>query len=166
MRSCALKSPSSIRSWARQPPERGYPTTPGTPTNSPSLPTGARLLEDDAHCRAFLRNLDRARKEWRFQVWAYVMMPNRVHRLLWPTEPVYDMADIRQSIKQPFAKAALARMTVLQDLRLARLSDKRRRHYWQLGGGYDRNMHSAAACKKSIDTIHDNPVVAGLCALP
>ena len=93
-------------------------------------------------------------------------MPDHVHLLLWPSEPVYDMADIRQSIKQPFAKAALARMTELKDPRLARLSNTRRRHYWQPGGGYDRNMHSAAACKKSIDYIHNNPVVSGLCAVP
>jgi hypothetical protein len=35
-----------------------------------------RLLSDEAHCRAFLRNLDRARQKWAFEVWAYVLMPD------------------------------------------------------------------------------------------
>ena len=125
-----------------------------------------RLLEDVAHFRAFLKNLDRARRELAFEVWAYVLMPDHVHLLVWPRSGVYSMADLRQSLKQPVAKAALARMVALGGPRLSRLNDGRGRHFWQLGGGYDRNIHSAQACKGSIDYIHDNPVVAGLCRLP
>jgi putative transposase len=76
------------------------------------------------------------------------------------------MAEIRSSVKQPFSEAALARMEGLEDPRPARLADKRGRHFWQLGGGYDRNVHPRKACMKEIDYIHNNPVEAGLVSLP
>ncbi|MBS1716038.1 MAG: transposase [Armatimonadetes bacterium] len=125
-----------------------------------------RLLEDETVCRAFLSALDAARKEHAFQVWAYVLMPDHVHLLLFPTGLEDSMAGIRQAVKQPVAKFGLATMRELADPRLQQLHDGRRPRFWQPGGGYDRNMHSSKACRKSIGYIHDNPVVAGLCAHP
>src|SRR5262245_65150708 len=51
--------------------------------------------------------LDRARDKHRFHVWAYVIMPEHAHVLIWPTEPVYDVSAILNSIKQSVAKRAL-----------------------------------------------------------
>ena len=44
-----------------------------------------RLLEECAVCRLFLSKLDEARRGHRFEVWAYVQMPDHVHLLVWPT---------------------------------------------------------------------------------
>lgn len=110
-----------------------------------------RLLTDQATCRDFLRNLDRARNTYFFEVWAYVLMPDHVHLLLWPKEQVYSMTEIRASIKQPFAKTALARLESYSDPRLDNLSPNGRRHFWQTGGGYDRNINSSRACQKNIE---------------
>jgi hypothetical protein len=47
--------------------------------------------------------------------------------------------------------------------RLAVREGKRVRHrFWQPGGGYDRNITSAAALRWMIDYIHANPVRRGL----
>src|SRR5262249_48785979 len=39
-----------------------------------------------------------------------------------------------------------------------------RHRFWQPGGGYDRNITSAAALRAVIDYIHANPVRRGLVA--
>jgi len=36
--------------------------------------------------------------------------------------------------------------------------------FWQRGGGYDRNFWSPKHTWQTIDYIHANPVVRGLCA--
>ncbi|MCG9894872.1 MAG: transposase [Fimbriimonadaceae bacterium] len=113
-------------------------------------------------CRAFLRHLDRARTRHEFDVWAYVLMPDHVHLLVWPRSPSYRMAEIRNAVKQPFAREVLSRMEAEQDPILSRLQIGTRRRFWQAGGGYDRNIVSRNACLSSIEYIHHNPVAAGL----
>lgn len=49
-----------------------------------------------------------AREKHRFDVWAYVIMPEHVHLLIWPTEPVYDISAILLSIKQPVTRRSQA----------------------------------------------------------
>jgi putative transposase len=51
----------------------------------------------------------------------------------------------------------LARVRVREGPRL-------RRHFWQPGGGYDRNITSTEALRAMIDYIHANPVRRGLVA--
>ena len=128
----------------------------------------AWVFLDARACEALLRSLDAARKKHCFEVWAYVLMPDHVHLLVWPRNSAYDTASFLQDLKRPFAKDHLAALTgegspLLERLSVPGTEGRQRRQIWQPGGGYDRNIHSAATTKKSIDYIHFNPVVAGLC---
>lgn len=50
---------------------------------------------------------------------------------------------------------------------LDRLTDARgRRHFWQRGGGFDRNLVSEAHVRQKVDCIHANPVRRGLVTSP
>ncbi|MBN1307435.1 MAG: transposase [Chitinispirillaceae bacterium] len=46
-------------------------------------------LRDDVACELFLSELERARSEHQFRIWAYVLMPNHVHLLIWPMNSEY-----------------------------------------------------------------------------
>src|SRR5947209_6113636 len=82
--------------------------------------------------------IDRARDIHRFHVWAYVVMPEHAHLLLWPTVPAYDIGDILNSIKQSVAKRAVAFVRRESPAFLARMEDRQPSgdtHYrfWQRG---------------------------------
>ena len=79
----------------------------------------------------------------------------------------YSTASFLQGLKRPSAKDHLSALTDEGPASLERLSEpgtggRQDLKVWQPGGGRDRNIHSAAATKKSIDYMHFNPVVAGL----
>ena len=57
------------------------------------------------------------------------------------------------------APAWLARLKVREGPRV-------RHRFWQPGGGYDRNITTAAGLRAMIDFIHANPVRRGLVAEP
>jgi REP element-mobilizing transposase RayT len=59
------------------------------------------LLSKDRTRRWFLEALDQARRRRNFYLWAYVIMPEHVHILLWPRDGVYEMRLIRAAIKIP-----------------------------------------------------------------
>ena len=107
----------------------------------------------------------------RFDVWAYVVMPEHVHLLIWPTQPVYDIGAILNAVKQSVAKRAV---TFVRREAAAFLSQRADRqpsgevHYrfWQRGGGYDRNVVEAATVHRLIEYLHANLVRRGLCPRP
>src|SRR5436190_1577778 len=91
--------------------------------------------------------LAEARTKVAFQLWAYVFMPEHVHLLVYPGDAPQRMSRFLQAVKEPVARKAihflehtapewLARITVMEGAR-------RRRRFWQPGGGYDRNITSA-----------------------
>ena len=47
----------------------------------------------------FLEELGRARNEFQFELWAYVLMPNHAHLLIYPKRNPYKISAILQSIK-------------------------------------------------------------------
>jgi putative transposase len=51
--------------------------------------------------------VNRARTIHGFHVWAYVMMPEHVHLLIWPGAEVYSISAILLSIKQSVARRAV-----------------------------------------------------------
>jgi putative transposase len=116
----------------------------------------------------FCQALDEARTEYGFQLWAYVVMPEHVHILVYPGDVPERMSAFLQALKEPVARKAirhlkdnapewLARVTVREGRRL-------RHRFWQPGGGYDRNITSTEALRAVIDYIHANPVRRGLVA--
>jgi putative transposase len=112
--------------------------------------------------------LAQARRQFSFQLWAYVFMPDHVHFLVHPGDASDHMSRFLQTVKEPVARQAiqfmrdnapswLARVTVHEGPRL-------RHRFWQSGGGYDRNITSSEALRAAIDYIHANPVRRGLVA--
>ncbi len=112
-----------------------------------------QYFRNDDNCRLFLRYLDAARERQGFELWAYVLMPQHVHLLVWPGPEGPKVAEILKSVKQPFSR---------QMIKLGRCSQPR---VWQRGGGYDRNVFSPKAINASIEYIHKNPVEGGLCSM-
>src|SRR5439155_1243299 len=112
--------------------------------------------------------IDRARDKHAFHVWAYVIMPEHVHLLLWPTKPQYDISDILNSIKQSVVQRALKYLRRAAPEFLVRMEDRQPdgkvfHRFWQRGGGYDRNIMEPATAHVEINYFHANPVRRGLC---
>jgi len=115
--------------------------------------------------------IDKARNQYQFHLWAYVLMPEHVHLLIRPTTPGYDISAILKSIKQSVARSALAYVQKHSPDFLRRMEDRQpngsiTHRFWQRGGGYDRNLTEPATIWLTIDYIHANPVRRGLCQRP
>lgn len=129
------------------------------------------LLSRDRTRIWFLEALDDARRRRNFFVWAYVIMPEHVHVIVWPKEPVYEVRLIRTALKVPVQRKALAFLRrqaphFLKELRDQQPSGKVHYRFWQRGGGYDRNITDAATLLTMIEYIHHNPVRRGLVSQP
>jgi len=119
--------------------------------------------------RIWLRDaLNEARQKFGFQLWAYVIMPEHVHLLVYPGKAARQMSDFLKEVKEPVARAAIAYLAEHAPHWLERLTvreGRRVRHrFWQPGGGYDRNVTSAKVLRAMIEYIHANPVRRGLVA--
>ncbi|MBI1756435.1 MAG: transposase [Fimbriimonas ginsengisoli] len=114
---------------------------------------------------AFVHALERARHRLEFQVWAYVVMPEHCHVLLFPEAAEHSVAQILRQIKAPVARQAFALHPNLRPATaVKRPSGRLEYRFWQQGGGYDRNISSGNVAWRSIEYIHHNPVERGLCA--
>ena len=116
----------------------------------------------------FCEALDDARREFAFQLWACVVMPEHVHVLVYPGAAVDKMSAFLQAVKEPVARKAIRYLKETSPEWLARVTvheGRRVRHrFWQPGGGYDRNITSTAVLRAVIEYIHANPVRRGLVA--
>lgn len=65
------------------------------------------LLSKDRTCRWFVDAMERARRQLHLDLWAYVIMPEHVHVLLWPRELEYELKRIRAALKNPVQARAL-----------------------------------------------------------
>jgi putative transposase len=119
-------------------------------------------------CAWFCQALEAARAKFSFQIWAYVLMPDHVHLLVYPGEAAQQMSRFLQAVKQPVARQALGYLAAHAPEWLARLTVREgarlRQRFWQPGGGYDRNITSIETLRSMIDYIHANPVRRGLVA--
>ncbi len=129
------------------------------------------FLAEDRSRLWFVDAVDRAREKHRFHVWAYVIMPEHIHLVVWPTEAVYDIGDILNLIKQSVVRRALVFVRREAPSFLARMEDRQPSgeahfRFWQRGGGYDRNIFEVPTLYRLIEYIHANPVRRGLCERP
>ena len=125
-----------------------------------------KLFSGELAPRWVLESVDVARKEGLFDLWAYVIMPQHVHLLIWPHEGV-KMKTILHRVKRPVAGKAISHLEKHHPEFLSRLSTKDKdgrieHHFWQVGGGYDRNLRSDCDCLEKLHYIHNNPVKEGL----
>ncbi|HUS48268.1 MAG TPA: transposase [Phycisphaerae bacterium] len=120
--------------------------------------------------RQFLADaIVRARELHSFDLWAYVVMPEHVHLLIWPRNEAYSVSAILKAIKQSVSRRAIGWLRVNDPSGLANLATGQKHapyRFWQDGGGYDRNLRSAKALLRAIGYIHDNPVARGLVRRP
>jgi len=129
------------------------------------------LLTNDDWRGRFARAIDRAMERQRFQLAAFVFMPEHVHLLVWPQSPTSRISRMLSNIKQPYS-AEIKRLLVAERSPLLKKLTVRERpgkqcfRYWQEGGGYDRNLWEGKALDAVIDYIHLNPVRRGLVKRP
>jgi putative transposase len=117
----------------------------------------------------FLDALARARRRHNFDLWAYVIMPNHVHLLLFPNREVYDMGQIESGVKTSVARRAMAYLRDHNPEGLRHLATGQRHtpyRFWMSGNGYDVNLSSMEAARGITEYIHNNPVRSCLCETP
>ena len=103
----------------------------------------------------------------RFELAAWVIMPEHVHLLLMPALPDHPINRVLEGLKGRFAKSILGHWRRLEAPILPRITDERgRQHFWQQGGGYDRNIYSSEEAQEKLVYIHNNPVTRGLSDSP
>jgi putative transposase len=132
---------------------------------------GLQLLSKDRTRQWFISAMRCARRDLKLDLWAYVIMPEHVHVLLWPRESTYEIRKVRTALKAPVTHRALRFLRSTAPQFLEKLKDVQPSgdvHYrfWQRGGGYDRNVFEAATLLQMIEYIHNNPVRRGLVEKP
>src|SRR5437879_5240626 len=65
------------------------------------------LLSRDRSRSWFVDAMAKASGRHEFLLWAYVIMPEHVHVIVWPTQAKYKIQLIRASLKLPVAQKAL-----------------------------------------------------------
>ena len=127
---------------------------------------GFQFLKADRACRWLADSLAQARARLEFDLWAYVFMPEHAHLVVQPRRDDYDISVIRQAIKEPAARIAIKHIRVEAQEWLPRIEERKgshtRYHFWQKGGGYDRNVTEPETLASMIEYIHLNPVRRGL----
>jgi len=119
------------------------------------------LLNSDKTKDYLIRAIHSARLKHHFHLWAYVIMPDHVHLLIWPVKEDYSISRILKTIKQSSARQATNYLRKCNPKGLEQLATNQRHdtyRFWQDGGGYDRNISSLETLRFMVDYIHDNPV--------
>jgi putative transposase len=121
------------------------------------------LFAPDAVKDLFVEQVEKVRRATRFRLLAWVVMPEHVHLIIVPALPGAPVSDLLKRMKQPFARQVIARWRKLRAPILERL-ETRPGHYrfWQVGGGYDRNLSDPDELLKKMDYVDRNPVTRGL----
>ncbi|HEV7301928.1 MAG TPA: transposase [Tepidisphaeraceae bacterium] len=93
---------------------------------------------------------------------AWVVMPDHLHLIVCQPSG-QPLTPFLQALKRPLAAEVFARWRALNAPILSKLQapDGRRAHFWQPGGGYDRNVLGVELIEK-IAYVHRNPIRRGL----
>src|ERR1700761_8590412 len=106
----------------------------------------------------FLRELERVRREYRFRLVGYVVMPNHAHLLI--SEPIEcTVSTVLQMLKQRVARKMRRETKKGPDGGLALAFDEYKlRAFWQ-ARFYDFNVYSRSKVEEKLNYMHANPVV-------
>ena len=122
-----------------------------------------------------MRTLSDLRAELGFKIFAYVLMPEHCHLLIWPA-PQASPSQILQKLSERTARFVLRHLRehssrpwcqkMLKGLKLPS-SVHHHAHFrvWNRGA-YDMNIYTDKKQNEKIDYIHNNPVVRGLVEHP
>ena len=127
------------------------------------------FLSRERTCKYLIDSINTARRKYEFDLWAYVFMPNHVHLVIHPRREPYSISEILLAIKQPVSRKAIVYLKENNPAGLRFLTTGERArlyHFWQKGGGYDKNITRVDALIETIRYIHYNPVRKGLVQTP
>jgi putative transposase len=128
------------------------------------------FLRTERTCQWLADAINDARRDLDFALWAYVLMPDHAHLVVWPRQQEYDIAAVRKAIKAPVGTKGIAYLEAHAPQWLPRITrirgGKVERLFWQSGGGHDRNVKESRTLMSIIDYIHANPVRKGLVERP
>ncbi len=126
------------------------------------------FFDSDQLKREFTTEIARARKRHSFKLFAWVIMPEHVHLLIKTDVACAPVPAILRSLKAEFAKRTLAEWRRASTRPDPWASPKKCDcvHFWQRGGGYDRNIFSCDELIEKTRYIHANPVRRGLATYP
>ena len=132
---------------------------------------GIPFFNDTAACDRFLTELYQAKIDFSFSIWAYVIMPQHIHILIFPNENTYDIKKITKSLHGRIAKKYMTTLKQMNNIPilnkcLAKEKGVEKHRFWQIGGGFDRNIWNVKAIYDSIEYIENNPVRKKLVAAP
>ena len=120
------------------------------------------LLSKDRTRKWLVDAIHNARKKHSFDLWAWVMMPEHVHLLIYPRANDSKISDVLAEIKRPVAQHAITYLVSRQSPFLNRLSvqnaKRSYRRFWQAGPGQDRNIYDPDTAHRVLEYIHYNPV--------
>jgi putative transposase len=124
------------------------------------------LLHDDRHKQILCDGIDRACRDKKFRLVAFVIMPEHVHLLVLPTSEAR-IDEFLSHVKRPTSyrlKESLKRShdDLLRELTTLERPGKLAFRFWQEGPGYDRNLQNEKAILQAIEYVHLNPVRRGL----
>ncbi len=96
-----------------------------------------QFLSRDRTRQWFVDALAEARRELPFDLWAYVIMPEHVHVLVYPRAKEATVGLIRSAIKEPVARKAIAYLKENAPEWLPKITvregQRERRRFWQPG---------------------------------
>ncbi|SYZ74477.1 conserved hypothetical protein [Candidatus Zixiibacteriota bacterium] len=122
------------------------------------------LLTDDREKEIFLKHLDNGRNVHNFKLLGYVLMPNHVHLVIWPSADL-KLGLVIGEIKSLSAREILGlwqdqNRGILKEL-VNRRGEKNRHVFWKRRC-YDHNCRTPDIVREKINYCHDNPVKKGL----
>ncbi|NLH48798.1 MAG: hypothetical protein GX444_09360 [Myxococcales bacterium] len=125
------------------------------------------LLTKQRPIHWFLSALSKTCRNLDYSLWGYVIMPEHIHLVIHPKTDEYDISAFLQAIKQPVSRVAKSWLSAndphwLSKLTIQRSDGKKEFHFWQSGGGYDRNVFTEGEARQKIEYLHYNPVRRGL----
>jgi putative transposase len=124
------------------------------------------LLSRDRTRKWLVEAVSDARTKHGFDLWAWVIMPEHVHMLIYPRGIDCKTSDVLADIKRPVAQRAIAYLVSCRSSFLNRLtvrnSNRTYRRFWQAGPGQDHNIYDPATAHRVVEYIHFNPQRRGL----
>jgi putative transposase len=129
------------------------------------------FLSKDRSRQWLTEAIDSARERHAYDLWAYVIMPEHAHVIVFPTRLEYDVSGFLNTVKQSVSKRALKFVKEMAPGFLEQMRDEQpngeiSHRFWQRGGGYDRNLWDPRQVWEKIEYLHNNPVKRGICAKP
>lgn len=128
------------------------------------------LLNRERTRRWLIEAIIEAKEKYKYALWAYVIMPEHAHLLIYPRVQVYNISSFLKTLKQSVARKAKHYLEENNRDWLSKLTVKRGMRevfrFWQTGPGYDRNINSENELFEKMHYIHNNPVRRGLVLTP